>query len=657
MREAIRYLMVAAAVYVLILGTALAQGPAGGFEIPKSITNAFGDTAAAAADQARNAANSASRSLGLPEFTSAGDVQRASTRPGGPTTDPTTARDNSWLTDAAAQRGRPSTAPYNANGQYSAVGQYGASGQSAGNTASSPAYSGLQNDLRNNNLRSGGSAGTVATVGATEDPLSPEAQLRARLAENQGGASASQRSAQAGNSSGFGSLPDGITLPTRSPANAATATGGTFGSEFARNMSTSATSSPVYGPKTAAEANFDFSVFNAANNAANNANTQANSQTQAFGTAQQNLGMPNTYANPSAAASGNANRSALGMPGGVTASAGATLPPNWTYKQIAALGEYFGVASNDSRMSDQAFVDSLYAMYQEDQAKKAQANQYASNPYGSNQNSATQGNLASYATAANSNAGTSGTYAGNLWSRGDGASGTTGFNLPSSLDTPYQGQSRTQRDVAGADPRYASAGTINPPPQSVSQPAATGGRKVQAYDAFGNKIDADGNVLDDNLRPVDEATKFELTYGKKLKEQMEQLRLEQAALERSKLTQVPSSPSDRIAAAGFRGIQGAPGQSTGAYPDPSSITGGQRPPGGSLAGSSSNSGLMQDADQTAIGGAAKATGKANPWVNIFLLCSIMANGFLFVWLHRLWYYHRDLIASSRMATSGISNND
>ena len=62
-------------------------------------------------------------------------------------------------------------------------------------------------------------------------------------------------------------------------------------------------------------------------------------------------------------------------------------------------------------------------------------------------------------------------------------------------------------------------------------------------------------------------------------------------------------------------------------------------------------------DQAGIGGAAGAIGKSNPYVNVFLLCSLVANAFLFISLHRLWYHHRDLIASSRMAASGISSNE
>jgi len=36
---------------------------------------------------------------------------------------------------------------------------------------------------------------------------------------------------------------------------------------------------------------------------------------------------------------------------------------------------------------------------------------------------------------------------------------------------------------------------------------------------------------------------------------------------------------------------------------------------------------------------------------------LVSNAFLFVWLHRLWQHHRDLIASTRMAASGMSSND
>ncbi|MEM6363604.1 MAG: hypothetical protein AAF745_04190 [Planctomycetota bacterium] len=56
-----------------------------------------------------------------------------------------------------------------------------------------------------------------------------------------------------------------------------------------------------------------------------------------------------------------------------------------------------------------------------------------------------------------------------------------------------------------------------------------------------------------------------------------------------------------------------------------------------------------------IGGGGKSKLRnSNPYVNVFLLCSLVSNGFLFVWLHRLWHHHRDLIAQNRIATSGIS---
>lgn len=645
MRDTIRLLMVAAAVHVLILGAASAQMPPRGFEVPQSLDRAFGDTTEAAAQQARNAANSASRSLGLPEFTSAADVQRAGTRSGGPSTEPTSARDNAWLTETAGQRGRPSTAPFNAGGQ------------STGAMASGSASPTLPNNMRSNfgsPPNANALMGTVATVGATEDPLSPEAQLRARALENQNNAAAANaRSAQNGVSSGFGSLPEGISLPTRTNAGPP---GGTFGSEFARGASSPTTTPPpvyppVYGPKTAEEANFDYSVFNSnrntmgQNSAGQNTFGQTATPSSTMGTAQQNLGIPSSYANQSSSAANGATRSGLGMPGGAAAPTQTTLPANWTYKEIAALGKYFGVPSNDPQMSDLAFVQRLYAAYQEDQAKNAASAQLAAN----------QGNLAG---------GTSNTGSGNAWATGSGANSRGAFGLPGSQSTQYQGQQPSQRDLVNSDPRYATTGMLTPPSNSQSQPAG-GGRRIQLYDAFGNKIDADGNVLDENGRPVDEATKFELTYGKKLNEQMALLRKEQAELERSKTQPFPNSPSDWIASGGtpgFRDGQSGLGRPLGSASDPgldgsNSLARSQRPSVGDGVESIPNPNLGPQADQAGLGGAAKVIGKSNPYVNVFLLCSLVANAFLFVSLHRLWYHHRDLIASSRMASSGISTSD
>lgn len=617
MGETIRFLMVAAIAIVSVIGNASAQTAGSGFSIPDSLSGAV---------------NSASQSIGLPGFTGGLDPQRATTRAGGPSTEPAAVRDNAWASGQAARRSRPTTDPFST------------AGAADRSVSESSASSNLNNQLR---------AGAIAMVAATEDPNSVEAQMRAQAREKT--AAANQAASSASGQTGFGTLPKGISLPERGQLAGSQGPGGaTFGSEFANNpMTGSATTNgaaaaqsnppprPVFGPLTAEQANFDPSLYNANQYSAGQTRNsqQTPSQTQAT------FGLPGSFASTDPAAGAGTS---LGMPG-AAAAATMPVPSNWTYKQIAALGEYFGVPSNDSRMSDKAFVNKLYALYREDQAKKGQAQ-------------TATGVLAGGGQMTGGLAGAAGVP--DPWAT-TGAAAAQSHAAQSQLTLP--GFTAPAGDAAaGGAQQYVGGG------QAAS--VSGSGRRVELFDSFGNRIDAEGNILDAYGRPVDEATRYELTIGKKLREDMEKLTREQVELDRKRreaaLSSQPiGSPSDRIASndpslrlprdprSGAEGLGSSlPGiNDTNLRASAQSLAAsGQRPPTGGQPGAGDS---QLEVTRAGIGGASGAITRSNPYVNVFLLCSLVANAFLFISLHRLWYHHRDLIASSRMASSGITTSD
>ena len=505
MGETIRYLMVAVVALISIVGSSEAQGPSGGFEFPKSLSGAVGEAAGSLAEKARSAADSATKSLGVPGFTGGVEQRRAVPRAGGPSTEPTSNRDSDWLTEAAAGRRRPSTAPFSSRNQGILSG-----------TGREPA-----NDLRSGGQRSGG----VATVAATQDPQSREAQLMARarsnaLAQNntasQGNAAAQsnalaqerRRSNGTSGSSGFGSLPEGVSLPTRGEPQKNSAT---FGSEFARGSTAvaNAPARPVFGPKTAAEANFDPSIYNRTNSS----DATRAQQNLDRGTAQQNLLMSRA---------GGAG-SALGQPAPNTSQATATLPSSWTYQQIAALGEYFGVTRNDPRMSDTAFVNKLYALYREDQADK-QARQSANSLLAKTVN------------------------ATDPWASKTEPAGPTHFGLPKLQAPATTARGGNPSELLLGDQRFASRDGIGsvgnwPSSKTTSNRPDVDPRLSQkdidglppgawSYDKYGNPIDKERYVLDRFGERVDEETQWELTFGRKRKLEEERLARLQADRER-----------------------------------------------------------------------------------------------------------------------------
>ena len=237
MGETIRFLMVA--VFVIISVVRLgpekvsAQGTSG-FDIPDSLRGIFADTAESMVDKARAAAGSQPQNVAPPPgFTSSFDDQRASPRVGGPTTDPTSARDSSWLTGPTASgSSRPTTDPYRST--YQGVSPPGSTGTTLVD----------QVGVRQQ-------PGVIATVSGTQDPLSSEAQMMT-LPPRDPNPNAVQQSmpTASGSSRGFGSLPRGVQLPSTYSAQGQTqGAPSTYGSEFGvagSTWPTGSASNPVF---------------------------------------------------------------------------------------------------------------------------------------------------------------------------------------------------------------------------------------------------------------------------------------------------------------------------------------------------------------------------------------------------------------------------
>ncbi|QEF99841.1 hypothetical protein Mal15_39080 [Stieleria maiorica] len=638
MGETIRCLMVAVVALISMVGIEptglVAQGPSGGFEIPKSLSGAFGETTQGRVENDQRAGGSASSSIGLPNFTSGVAPQRVGPRTGGPTTEPMSSRDRAWLSELARTgQTRPTTDPVESTG-------FGAQTSSA-----------IRNDLRTNQ-----NPNTIATVGATQDPQSREAQLMAAARDNGSGSNNAGTNTTGGSSRGFGSLPPGVQLPNQSDTSTSTST---FGSEFARGGASSSTMSqpsnvptrPVFGPPTAQEANFDLSVYNANNRAAqhpsNTVPRQTFGQNTAGTTAQQNLTLPGQFGGTSAPSGSGVGGSSLGMPAmnlpATTTTAAATqtadpratapsLPTSWTYDQIAQLGRLFGIEPTDPRMRDKAFVNDLYVGYREHQAKQQSAAQTAITS--NNQTQFTSPQIPSLGTPSQpfgtAEQPTSDPRFANL----------NGATTAATATDPWGSAAASSPRPTDVDPRLSQKDIDGLPPGAWS------------YDKYGNPIDKERYVLDRFGQRVDEETQWELTIGRKRR--LEEERLARLDAERARLGLSSESPSSRPGSASDLAVSG--GQSAA----PVVPTSGSAPATRPRDGANEASGLgnrVPPADQAGIGGAAGAIGRSNPYVNVFLLCSLVANAFLFISLHRLWYHHRDLIASSRMAASGMSSND
>ncbi|KAA5543672.1 hypothetical protein FYK55_10735 [Roseiconus nitratireducens] len=570
------------------------QGP-GGFTIPDSLSTV--------ADEVRDKVDGAAGAMNFADFSGGVDPRRATTTTNGPSTAPTSVRDSSWMTNSPQSTNYfPSTAPVSTSG------------------AASPPGMGTG----------------VSPVGATQE------------IPGNGQSAGGQSGAGLGSSSNFGSPPSGVFLP---PAMGAGRTDKTYGAEFGRtaatNGSPSAGDRPVYGPPTAAEAGFDPSLYDPAryNAGGSSSGTSARSASSSGAMGSGTLGMPGASLPPSNAASAYSQNQLRGGYGSSTtsgtqnigANAGATqastLPTTWTANDIVRLGAYFQIPANDPRLQNQAYVNQLYAEYRKRESQSATAGANVPPP------------------------------------------AVNGINPPGSpfAGRPDQGSPFARRDSefgsgSGSD-RVASASDLLAPssrgredvdPRLSEKDIAGLPINGWSYDKYGNPIDKERNILDRFGNRVDDETAYELTIGRKHREAARETAVAkgQSGGQRDDArSQVPASVPP--------GIVNSAGQPQGIDPriamaggtaGLSGRTNVNRPPssGSDLGGGSSSS---DSGSGPAANDSAPERHRSNPYVNVFLLCSLVANGFLFLWLHRLWYHHRDLIASSRMAASGLSSAD
>lgn len=617
MGETIRCLMVAAiAMAALLVGPRPAMGQQS-FQIPQSLADAVGGATGGNSQPSRNHSSGGSPRMSLPAFTAGDSAELARSRNGGPTTDPVLPRDRNWMSQADAVA-RPTTDP-------------------------------MPN-------RSGGVTAAGSFAGA--DPRSePDPRLPPNSTSN------TQARSKTGTTT-FAGLPDGVRLPPRNgnaQQSGASQNAGTFGREFAREGAGGGNPSrPVYGPPTAEQANFDWSVYNN-----NQSSDPANSRSSASGRSGSDFaGSPQMSATSRSGQTGVGRggessgqfdigtaqqqlrwpSSGLGLPGQAPSSGtdrGASPTTDWTADQIAALGAQFNLSANDPRLLDQPFVNDLYLRYRQWQDRQAAAGQSVSAAPNAGSSFGNSFGDAQRATAT----------PGSAYPDGRGALAGWPSNSGSELNDPR---------IAANDPRTQPIS----PSDLAASPSKRSARTKPLYDAFGNRVDQQGNVLDEFGNPVDEATEYELTIGKKLREDMAKLAKQQADLIRQTTHDTLAGPQSRLASTNSPGTN-PNGDDVRSNPPAGRPT--QNAPGGSVARNEASQtpsppGFDDEfsrpqVDQAGMAGGADAIGRSNPYVNVFLLCSLVSNAFLFVWLHRLWQHHRDLIASTRMAASGMSSND
>ncbi|MEM6470050.1 MAG: hypothetical protein AAF802_10885 [Planctomycetota bacterium] len=521
---------------------------------------------------------------------------RVGTRPDGPTSDPAGSF-SAW--NRGANQG-PSTAPY---------------GNSDSNPPSIPGFNAAAQNPNAN-------APTAATL-ATDPQTTTGAQ-------RQGGR-------------GWG-LPKGITNPTQDPTLA-----DRFGSQFDRAASNLST---MFGPKTQEQARRDEFA-------------RGGMGATISRTAQDQLGDGRT-------GPGSMPSTANGLRWDNIAGTLSNVPTeNWTRDQVNLLAAEFGIPPNDPNLDNQLYVNELFFEYKrlrEQQRLKAEQEAAAqqNSPWPQEQPSP----------------------------RGVAAS-TGGFGMPRTTNAADGDPTSWPFDNSARDPRATQA-MLDPSRQSVGlQDQRAGGqlgdpRLYQQTDPrtrqpLGTPYDNDrfaSSVYPQdaayprdavNSRTMDMANeRFASEYDrmKRMDAEVDDLRRENLRLKEDVLTERILRNNAVMTGVTGNGNFGR-GQLAGqAYPggvqsqaqtQRELIAQSNREP--VSASSRSRAGEVPESkenvpiDRAGVAGAAREFKQMNPYVNVFLLCSIVANVFLLVWLHRLWQHHRDLIATSRVTASGISASD
>lgn len=456
---------------------------------------------------------------------------------------------------------------------------------------------------------------------------------------------------------GWGRQPDGINLPQRNlgtPQN-----GGQFGSSFGDSVrQASQTAADFFGPKTREQAGFDATQFNSS--------TQQNSGLGAARSA----GQAGSFSDPSRVRGTNVDRG-LGFPSAENLdSASADSTENWTPQEVANLAAQFNIPANDPNLQNIVFVNDMFLEWLRQTKQRELAAQ--------NQSRTATDALADRRTRPTAN---------DPWAN---ERSTTG--IPA---IPTSRQGLTPRD--GWPTGQSATRTASTTPSSnLRDDWRQDGYRDDRYQSTPS---APGRM---QSQPRDPAELYADDYDRRTQmrreEEMEELKRDKEYLkrlledEKKKAGQMSLNPANLAGANPYAGF--TPGYQAGnpAYPpntnnpaayqagsfgmqqpgsevsQPTLIARGKQP--GDLRGETGTdpsaserkderAGDRKDVtvDKAGMIGAAEELKRTNPYVNVFLLCSIVANVFLFVWLHRLWQHHRDLIATSRMSSSGISAAD
>ena len=623
MGETIRTIMVASAAILWFFGGLPAQElsrlpaqgaaqPQRGFQIPDGLADAAGQVADQARQAIRGLAQQADSALEVPEFTGAMGRTRATARQNGPSTDPTPARENQWFPESVAAKNRPSTEPYSAALQS----QFSRGGGAVAPGRNSP----------------------IATVSATEDPNSKEAQLMQRIKQQATEAKAAQAAAaqaaaaqaaaaqssaaqtnptaaQGAPTGGFGSLPKGVNLPARE-----------------RPQSNNA----------ASQSDLLLDKLN---------------QTKAALAANDPTWDPSIYNDPAQSLAGEGQGSSLGMPSNSTfglpgqnanAAQSGGIPTTWTAQHIAQLAARFNIPPTDPRLQNKVFVNELYHRLREYEQSQQSKNTTAVD-------SLALGSAQNWTGPLNNPPATTSMI----------GTGATGFGFPSGATQQRSNPSSPQANGA-ASPAWNQSATT--PTQRRDVDSRLSQKDIDglppgawSYDVKGNPIDRSGNILDRFGNRVDEATAKRLRFGSTGDQDQEgllaKLRAEFHRQTQSQRTTPSALPEERLASRSPSDISNVNAES-----QRSILPGGRAYQEGSQNARATGNGAVRDRsliNQAGIVGASSSdkNAKSTFAINFLLLVSLVVNSFLIWHLRDIWYRYRNLIASSRMAASGISSSD
>lgn len=672
MGETIHRLVLAAISLTFVASGSLCYGQANGMQIPDSLKADLGG------GNVNSAASNSLRSTTPPDFT-AGTVERATTLSNGPNTDPVQPNRQKWIPETPAAS-RPSTEPFLSGANPNAS-------PSARPASTDSANSSVLRNLQNQNT--GQSQLGQSQLGTTSrgSSLPPSSSLSS---SPMGGPETNNQSSSklaGGATASFGMLPDNISLPPRNVNDR-------LQSQAMQGQSSAATNAA--GPSSA----FDFSMYGTdptsgrrttaatptgtavssigqvgVNGQAANASLQ-NSQAAGGqgGLGQGGLGAFNnsrsnvTLGSNQATSSG----SSMGMPG--TGSINAATPglglptsevfpkPNsyettWTSQQIAELASKFGIAADDPVLRRPEYVNKLYEQFdqyrQEQRLKQQQLDwqrQYAGQNTTSNPSASTL--LDKYGYPRSAVGGTLASGQPQAFWPGQQGVGQQGAGQQGNGQFPYPTNNGSSNGVGGVgygvnDPSATNQDSI------VDSRRQRSGTSKKLFDENGFPVDGNGNILDQYGNPVDETTAAAMVARKLMQQQMDEWKKSQEDLLKRMNPQV--DPNSRIADArladGRSAVNtvGQQGRSNTTSSGNSSTA-----PNSNLSNEPTSPSNQSQQDLAGMSPGNDVTRKSNPYVNVFLLCSLVSNAFLLTWLHRLWQNHRDLIASSRMSSGSMA---